>query len=333
MSTPLPWLAAPFAAVQAAVAAGRLPQGLLIHDAPGAGGLQLVKRIAQLVFCTAGRAQAPCGDCAGCRRIESGEHPDLLRVAPDPESKLQQITVDAIRAACEQLVMTSYEGRGSVAVIHPADAMNANAANSLLKTLEEPRPGLHLILVTQRPSALPATILSRCLRLKVPPPGRPAVLAWLAAQRGGSPDWPAALDAVAGAPLDALEADPALLRQLRDDTWQALQEGVRGRLDVVRTADAWSRGDLALRLNCIESCLTRRVLEGPEVGGGSAEMRAGAHLPAAVLDINMAAAIGLLDEVKEIRQQQATTLNKALMVEQLLWRLGATQRQRERLRT
>jgi DNA polymerase-3 subunit delta' len=318
--TGLPWLEAPFAAVRASAAAGRLPQGLLVQDTPGAGGLRLVRRIAQLVLCTAGDA-APCGACSSCRRVESGEHPDLLRIAPKEESKLQQITVDDIREACEQLVMTSYEGRGSVAVIHPADAMNPNAANSLLKTLEEPRPNLHIVLVTSRPSALPATVLSRCLRLKVPPPDRASVLAWLEAQQP-SPDWPAALDAVGGAPLEALDGDPALLRQLRDDSWRVLREAVQGTLDVVRTADAWSKDDLGLRLNCIESYLTRRVLEGPEIAGQTAELRAGAHLSGPDLDINIATALGLLDGVKEVRQQASTTLNKALMVERLLWRFA-----------
>ena len=98
---------------------------------------------------------------SGCRRVESGEHPDLLRIAPKEESKLQQITVDDIREACEQLVMTSYEGRGSVAVIHPAEAMNVNAANSLLKTLEEPPSHLILIMTARNPYDLLITIRSR----------------------------------------------------------------------------------------------------------------------------------------------------------------------------
>jgi DNA polymerase-3 subunit delta' len=317
--TTLPWLEAPFDSVRGAAAAGRLPQGLLVHDAPGAGGLRLVKRIAQLVLCTA--EQAPCGICSACRRVDSGEHPDLLLVTPKEESKLQQITVDDVREACEQLVMTSYEGRGSVAVITPADALNHNAANALLKTLEEPRPRLHILLVTTRPSSLPATILSRCQRLKITPPPRADVLAWLQAERP-SPDWPAALDAVGGAALDALEGDPAGLRQLRDDTWRLLREALKGSLDVVRTADAWSKDALPLRLNCIETYLTRRVLEGPELLGHPVEVRAGAHLSGPDLEINVASALGLLDAVKELRQQAGTTLNKALAVERLLWRFS-----------
>ncbi|MEY4763324.1 MAG: hypothetical protein RLZZ200_3181 [Pseudomonadota bacterium] len=316
-----PWLDAPFSNIRAAANAGRLPQGLLIHESPGAGGMRLVKRIAQLILCHAARDQAPCGQCPGCTRVENGEHPDLLRIAPKEESKLQQITVDDIRDACEQLVMTSYEGRGSVAVIHPADAMNVNASNSLLKTLEEPRPNLHILLVTNRPSGLPATILSRCQRLRLPIPDRASVVQWLGQQRP-SPDWAAALDALGDAALDALDSDPSALRQLRDGTWNALREALRGRLDVVRTADAWSRDELPLRLHCIERWITRRVLEGPEAGGGSSETGTAAHLQGPDLELNIGDALRLLDGVREIRRQSVTTLNKALMVEQLLWRLG-----------
>lgn len=313
----LPWLEAPYRSVLASSASGRLPQGLLVQDAPGAGGIRLVKRVAQLILCSA--STPACGVCSACRRVDSGEHADLLRVEPKPESKMQQITVDDVREACEQLVLTSYEGRGSVAVINPADAMNTNAANALLKTLEEPRPNLHVILLTTRPSGLPATVLSRCQKLRIRPPGRAEVLAWLQGQRA-SADWPAALDAVGGAALEALEADPAELSALREQTWGALRQARQGSLDVVRTAETWAREGLAWRLNCIESYLTRRVLGGPEICDQSPEMRASAHLQAGDLDINIALALGLLDGVKQIRQQAPTTLNKALAVERLLWR-------------
>ena len=316
----LPWLGDALASLQAAALAGRLPQGLLVHESPGAGGLRLVKRVAQLVLCSG--AQPACGLCSGCQRVASGDHPDLLRLSPAADSKSQQITVDAVREACEQLVMTSYEGRGSVAVIQPADAMNHNAANCLLKTLEEPRRGLHIVLLTARPSALPATIHSRCQTLRLRAPARPEAIAWLHAQRP-SADWAIALDATAGSVLEASDYDPAWLRQLRDDTWRALAEARRGTLDVVRTAEAWSRDELLLRLNCIETCLTQRLLSGPEIASQLPEMRTGAHLPGAVFDINMRQCYVLLDAVREVRAGTVTTLNKALAVERLLWRFAA----------
>lgn len=317
---PLPWLAEPLQRLQAAKAAGRLPQALLIHDFPGAGGLQLAMRFAQLLLCS-GVAPAPCGQCSGCRRVASGDHPDVLRVAPPEDSKLQQIPVDAIREACEQLVMTSYEGRGSVAVVHPAEAMNANAANALLKTLEEPRPGLHIVLVTTRPSGLPATILSRCQKLRVSAPRRADLIGWLSALRP-SPDWPAALDAVGGAALDAAEADPAALRQLRDRIWAQLQEAEQGRLDIVRTADGWAKGDLPRILHCAEAYLVSRITELGGIAAQGPEMRSASPLRGGVPVLNMRLALGLLERVQQLRQLSATTLNKTLAVEQLLWRFA-----------
>lgn len=316
----MPWLQAPLQALQAAAQAGRLPQGLLLHEAPGAGGLQLVKAFARLVLCQS--AQRNCGQCSACQRVDSGEHPDLLRVVPPEDSKLQQIGVDEVRDACAQLVLSSYEGRGSVAVILPADAMTHQAANSLLKTLEEPRAGLHIVLLTSRPSALPATIHSRCQRLALPAPSREQASQWLQAQRP-SPDWPAALDACAGNVQQALDSDPQALRLLRDDTARALAEALAGRLDVLRTAEAWSRDELPLRLNCIENWLTQRILRDPAIARETAEIRTGTHLPEGASALNIARTFGLLDTVREVRATLGTSLNKALAMERLLWGLVA----------
>ena len=312
----LPWLADAFANLHSAAEAGRLPQGLLIHEAPGAGGLHLVKYVARLVLCSS--TPRACGQCSACRRVDSGEHPDLLRIVPPEESKLQQIGVDDVRDACAQLVLSSYEGRGSVAVVLPADAMTHQAANSLLKTLEEPRAGLHIVLLTSRPSALPATIHSRCQRLRLRAPTAGEAQQWLTAQRP-SDDWPAALEACAGNVLMALDHDPSQLRQLRDDTHRALAEAVRGRLDVLRTADPWAKDELSLRLNCIESWLTQRILRDPSLGGESGHLRTGSHLPEGASALNMAQTFGLLDLVREVRATLGTSLNKTLSMERLLW--------------
>jgi hypothetical protein len=141
---------------------------------------------------------------------------------------------------------------------------------------------------------------------------------WLKSQRP-SEDWPAALEACAGNVLMALDHDPAQLRQLRDDTARALAEAVRGRLDVLRTADPWSKDELTLRLNCIESWLTQRILRDPSIGAESAEMRTGTHLPEGASALNMAQTFGLLDTVREVRATLGTSLNKTLSMERLLW--------------
>jgi DNA polymerase III subunit delta' len=307
----LPWLAAAREQLLAANRSGRTPHGLLIHEAPGTGGTLLATWFARLILCSG--QSAPCGQCSSCRRVESREHPDFITVNPDPESKLGQITVDQVRTVSEQLSLSSYEGRGTVVVIEPAHALNRNAANALLKTLEEPRRDAHLILVTSSPSLLPATVRSRCLRLSLPIPDRDQVLAWLAAEQPRhSAHWPAVLEVLGVAPLAAAESDVPRLLALRDEVLQVLRDAAAGRIDVLRVADSWAKDDLALRLTCIENCLTARVLA----------MRAGARLQDGGLDINIGPAMRILDDVRRLQGQLATSLNKPLAVEDQLWRVN-----------
>jgi DNA polymerase-3 subunit delta' len=304
----LPWLQPAAGQLLVARAARRLPQSLLIHEAPGVGGMVLATHFAQLLLCSGPRPA--CGDCSHCQRVTRNEHPDYVFVPPDPESKLGQISVDQIRELSGQLALSSYEGRGTCVVLAPAHALNRNAANALLKTLEEPRADAHLVLVTHAPSLLPATIRSRCQKLTLPAPDRDAALAWLNAERPASrADWPAALDVLGIAPLEALDADLPLLLRIRTEVLELLHEAPGGRLDVIRMAEGWAKEGLALRLRGIENCLTGRILA----------MRPGARLQAGGLDINIAPAMRLLDDLRELQRQLATSLNKPLALERHLW--------------
>lgn len=315
-----PWFAGPMARVREAHAAGHLAQSLLVHADPGAGGVAFAHRVAQLLLCEAGSGAAPCGTCRHCTRIAAGTHPDVALILPLEDSK--QIRVEQVREVLEQLSLTSYEGGASVRIFAPADAINAQAANALLKTLEEPRRDAYLVLVAAQPSLLPATVRSRCLRLRLAVPTYDEALAWL--QRiQPSPAWPAALQVTGVAPFDALGHDPAALQDLRDETWSLLQGMARG-IDVVRTAETWGKDPaLALRLGCVENCLTGLALRRGGELGQSVEMRPAAHLSGPELDINITTVLGLLQQVHELRLQIATPLNKGLALERLLWRFSA----------
>jgi DNA polymerase-3 subunit delta' len=309
--TPYPWLAPAAAQLAAAHAADRLPAALLIHEAPGTGARQLATLFAQLRFCR--EPAAPCGRCSHCRRAAQGEHPDFILIGPDEESKLGQISVNQARDIAQQLSLSSYEGRGTVLVIQPADALNRNAANALLKTLEEPRGDAHLVLITTMPSLLPATIRSRCQKLSVAAPDRSTALAWLASQKPEHrASWPAVLDVLGIAPLEALAADVPRLLGIRQDIERLLDDARQGRVDVIRVAQGWAGDDLALRLTGLENCLTDRLLT----------VRAGSGMPTAIPDINTASALRLLTELAELRRQLAgAALNRPLAMERQLWRL------------
>ena len=107
----------------------------------------------------------PCGVCRSCRKIESGNHPDVISIKPSGVF----IKIDQIRTLCRMLTMKPYEAAMRVVVISDAQAMNAAAGNALLKVLEEPPDGTILILAANHPSELLPTIVSRCRHIRFSP--------------------------------------------------------------------------------------------------------------------------------------------------------------------
>jgi DNA polymerase III subunit delta' len=204
----------------------RMPHALLIHGPQGVGKLALAERFVQSLLCEAAAAgDAPCGKCEGCRWIAAGSHPDFRRVEPealarqsgaaeDPDEPLaaparsakpsNEIKVDQIRGLDGFLNIKSHRGGRRVALIHPAEAMNPNAANALLKGLEEPPASAMFVLVSHRPARLLATIRSRCVSVPVGVPETGASLAWLKGQ--GLDDPVAWLAFSGGSPLAALRS-------------------------------------------------------------------------------------------------------------------------------
>lgn len=311
------WLAEQQAALQRARRAGRFPPALLIHAAAGMGGDLLAQYAAQLALC---RADTPaCGQCRDCQRVLAGQHPDLHQIGLIEESK--QLRIEQIRELTAELVLSSHGGGATVAILQPAD-MTEGAANALLKTLEEPRPGTTLVLVTAMPSNLPATIVSRCMRLRVAPPARAATLDWLRRQRGAA-DWEAVLEVLGNVPLRALQADPVALAKLRRECGAVLTDAEADRLDVAGVAAQWARGeDLELRLACVETWVTGRIDALMRAGANAAEPRTTAHLPAGSPPMNIAALIRFHDSVRELVRLAAKPINKGIAIEQLLWQLA-----------
>jgi len=310
------WLAPQVEQLRRSRAAGRLPHALLVHDRPGGGGVWLAMKAAQANLCL--EPDAPCGRCKICQAVAADRHPDLYTVGPIEDSR--QIRIDQIRELTEQLTLTGYSSAATTAVIAPAELMTTNAANALLKSLEEPRPGVTLVLVTASPSRLAATVRSRCQRLAVTLPARAPLLAWLRAERGEGP-WEAVLDVLGNAPLLALEADAALVLRMRDETAAALELARRGELDIAGTAERWDGEGLLLRLACFENWVTQRVAEQIRPAADVADLRTSTHLPAPAARMNIAQLIRLIDGLHELGRLAFGSLNKKLDLEQLLWRV------------
>jgi len=166
-------------AALAAAAAGRLEGVWLLSGEEGIGKRRFAGWLAAARWCEAGGPAAgePCGRCRACRQVESGNHPDLLVVARDPDDpdglgSRFEITVDQVRhRVLPHLALRAVQGGGRVVILDEADRLNESAQNALLKTLEEPPPGALLLLVAAHPEALLETVRSRCRELRLFPLG------------------------------------------------------------------------------------------------------------------------------------------------------------------
>lgn len=318
----LPWLQPAQQAMARAIDNDRLGHAVLLHVPQESGGEWLARWSAARLFCRAQDAPRPCGVCLDCRRVAADQHPDCQFVQLLDEAR--EIKIDQVREMVSWLVLSSHGGAHKLAIIAPAERLNRHAANSLLKTLEEPTPGTLLILVAAELGRLPATVLSRCTRVTVPVPDRASVLSWLQAEGPAGVDWPAVLAAVGNRPLAALAANPAAVATVASEVRTALEAACAGELDPVATAESWSRDGYVLRLDCIENWITERVHAVAGRSNGQSEMRAAAHLPARGLLLNIRALFEALDLVREARSLAESTVNKSLVLERLLRRLAPT---------
>lgn len=231
---------------------GRLPNALLLKGAEGIGKLDLALDYAKSILCAAPLPSGfACQECPSCHWFAQESNPDFRLIQPDalatsedaPEKEggkkaSREISVDQIRALSTFVNLSAHSGGYRVVLIHPAEAMNNNSANALLKTLEEPTDKLLFILVSNKPQQLLPTILSRSLSFAVPMPSRELSAAWLKQQ--GVED-PAALLAQTGfAPLLALQwAGEGEGTEERKLMLQAIKQTAR--FDAIALADQLQR--------------------------------------------------------------------------------------------
>ncbi len=136
-----------------------LGHAYLFEGPHGSGKLAFALQLAQSLFCEQEHAPLEsCGHCYQCRRIEEGQHPDLIYIKADDTS----IKVDAIRSLIQRLSQTAMEDQGQMVIIDQAEKMTASAANALLKLLEEPQDDSLLLLLSTSKSQILPTIQSRC---------------------------------------------------------------------------------------------------------------------------------------------------------------------------
>lgn len=308
----------------------KLPHALMLSGHKGIGKRHFAEALASFLLCLSPVNKVPCGRCKSCELNLAHTHPDFFLLEPEAPSRV--IKIDQVRRLTEFVVKTSQQGGRKIALINPVEALNINAANALLKSLEEPSGDTVLLLVSQAPTQVMATIRSRCQQLEFSLPSRELSLTWLTPLAvGQDPDY--LLDCVGGAPLSALQ----LLDDDQLEQRQAVTDGLLGlahsRTSALDLAAQLHRGEL---LPVIEAMMklvqvgVRVSAVSPDSGKATASEQELHDVLAAVPSTIM---FRFWDKLIVVKRQllSASNPNKQLLLEEVLMDWQALSKQSRKL--
>ncbi|GAB3276107.1 DNA polymerase III subunit delta' [Parahaliea aestuarii] len=305
VSAPLPWHAEAWQRLGLQLEEGRFPHALLLAGSSGTGKARLALALARLLLCHAPSAGHNCGQCQGCELSRNGTHGDFLWLQPGEKSRV--VKIDQVRQAVDFAHWTAGFGQRKVLVISPANAMNTNAANALLKSLEEPSANTHILLVCERLHGVPATIRSRCQILRFPLPAAEPALAWLDSLTGERRVSSELLELAGGAPLRAEDyfRDSSADARLAQEA--ALTAVLEGRATPVEAAGSLAELANEYFLELLTDVVEKRIRQ---LGKGQ-------------LADQGRAGFGLLDDLRRIQRamEGGSNPNAALLRESLLEQL------------
>lgn len=251
-NTFLPWQESLWQQVAHARQQNHLPHALLLCGPPGMGKFLFAQHLANSLLCERPTVTLqPCGKCQSCHLFKVGNHPDIAILQPAEMGK--QIPVDAIRTLLEFCTLTANYANYQVIIIYPAEAMNRNAANSLLKLLEEPPAKTVLLLVSQQPLALLATLRSRCQRLDFSRPSPTITQTWLQSKIPPTMDARLLLNLTAGAPLAALSLVETDGMAKRHTLFNSIIQLLNKQDDPIRVAEQWHKWEFTQVLSWLLS--------------------------------------------------------------------------------
>jgi len=341
--TPHPWNADLW---QRLTARGdRLAHALLLAGPAGVGKDAFAMALAQFLLCEAPAGASACGQCQNCMLYQAGTHPDLHVIQPEAVTLAQadlaaqygrrylpirrgetkkysaEIRVDQVRALIDAQQTHAHIARRKIIILSPADRLNVNAANSLLKLLEEPAADTILMLVSANPARLVPTIRSRCNRINFAIPPREAGRKWLAAHDPKTEEMELLLELAGGAPLTVVAwSDRGFLDQRRELMMDVvgLAEGTR---EPVECASRWTAGGVVENLNWFQGWLVDLIRiqmsdKAPEL------FNPDAHETLLSLQKRLKSKwlYTLLDAVSEAKRRSGGQLDEALVAEDILIR-------------
>jgi DNA polymerase III subunit delta' len=220
----------------------RVPQALLITGNIGLGKQHLAKQFAFSLLCAQPQDNGlNCGHCDSCLLLNAETHPDFIQLRPEEPGK--PITIGQIRSLVTRLTLKPQFESYRVVIVSSADLMNNAAANAFLKCLEEPSERTVILLITDRPAHLPATIVSRCQKLAVAKPDKETVIAWLKQQNSEmlQSDAAALYGLAQGSPLLALDYANDGALALRDDCFKGWVAIAKQRRHPAIIAEDWQK--------------------------------------------------------------------------------------------
>jgi DNA polymerase-3 subunit delta' len=298
----------------------RVPQALLIVGNAGLGKLHLANQFAFSLLCHQPKNNdLYCGHCHACLLLKAETHPDFIQLSPEEPGKA--IVIDQVRHLLTRLTLKPQLDSYRAVIVSPAELMNKSAANAFLKCLEEPPERTVIILITEKMTQLPATILSRCQKLAVYAPSKKTFFTWLTEQNTNEiPNNNDALyNLTQGSPLLALDYASNNTMVLRNECFNSWLNIAKLNQHPIIVAEHWHKQSTALLLFWITTWTIDIIkcyyqikpdwLYNPDLKE---------PLQAIALDIKINKLYQFYDLILISRQQLNTQINKHNMFEEIL---------------
>lgn len=294
-----------------------LPHGVILHGLYGLGKRHFADDFARYLLCENPQPQQACQQCKACQQFDAHSQPDFIKLLPEEMGK--SIKIDQVRELVAQLSLASHHGRYRVAVISPAEALNPAAANSLLKSLEEPPPQTVLLLVTSRLSSLLPTIRSRCQHIHFQRPEAGLARDWLINTHHFEQDKVQASLAMAhGAPLAAAEIIQSEDMALRDQSFDVFYRISRGMDQVLPINPLWLKAPLPTPINWLYSWVSDIIKVQCQQMATVTNLDKADDLQKLAQAVELPKVLVFLDSLAALLRMQRVALNPQMTMEQLL---------------